>query len=187
VGKQFSKLEAAHRDFIARQRIFFTATAAETGRINVSPRGTDAFRTLSDSAAVYLDRTGSGNESAAHLRRDGRMTIMFCALEGPPMILRLYGRGRIIPRGQAEYAALLADTFEGKEPTAARQMVRLDFDLVQGSCGYGVPLFDYTGERSSLDNWAASKGEEGLAAYRREKNVTSIDGFVTGFAEDRLA
>lgn len=183
MGKQFPKLEPHHREFIARQHIFFTATAAGEGRINISPRGTDALRVLGDNAVLYLDRTGSGNETAAHARRDGRMTIMFCAVEGPPTILRLYGRGRIIARGGAEYAGLLAGHFAGREPPGARQMLRLDFDLVQTSCGFGVPLFGYAGERDTLDRWAEAKGGDGLVAYRREKNSVSIDGFPTGLVD----
>ncbi len=172
-----------HREFIAKQHIFFTASAAAGTRINLSPRSTDMFRVLGDNAACYLDRTGSGNETAAHLKADGRLTIMFCAVEGPPLILRLYGRGRAIARGGAEYAQLLAERFEDTEPLGARQIIRLDFDLVKTSCGYGVPLLDYQGERETMDRWEAAKGAEGLEAYRREKNVVSIDGLPTGLGE----
>lgn len=180
MAKQFSKLEPSHRDFIQRQHIFFTATAADTGRVNVSPRSTVALEVLSDNSIVYLDRTGSGNETAAHLRADGRMTIMFCAVEGPPTIMRLYGRGRIIRRKGPEYVELLSSKFGGNEPLGARQMVHLDFDLVQTSCGYGVPLYQHIGERESLDRWEQAKGADGIVAYRLEKNVRSIDGFPTG-------
>lgn len=183
MGKQFSRLEPQHREFIARQRMFFTATAAATGRVNVSPRGTDRFRVLGEDAVLYLDLTGSGNETAAHLGQLPRMTIMFCAVEGPPMILRLYGTGRVIPRGGPEYAELLAAHF-GDEPLGARQIVWLDIEMVQSSCGYGVPLFDYAGERDTLDRWAAKKGPEGLEAYRREKNSFSLDGFPSGMFEE---
>jgi predicted pyridoxine 5'-phosphate oxidase superfamily flavin-nucleotide-binding protein len=184
VAKRFPALEPHHRDFIGRQRMFFTASAPrEGGHVNVSPRGTDMFRLLSDSAALYLDRTGSGNETAAHLKENGRLTVMFCAVEGPPLILRLYGTGWIIARGSAEYAGLLAERFAGAEPLGARQMVRLDFDLVQTSCGFGVPLFDYRGERPQMDAWAAAKGPEGIVAYRREKNTVSMDGLPTGLTE----
>jgi predicted pyridoxine 5'-phosphate oxidase superfamily flavin-nucleotide-binding protein len=184
MAKQFPKLENNHADFIRRQNIFFTASAAATGRVNVSPRSTDALRLLSDNAVIYLDRTGSGNETAAHLRANGRMTIMFCAVEGPPLIMRLYGQGRVIRRDSTEYAELLASHFAKKEPLGARQMVRLDFDLVQTSCGYGVPLFQHQGERDSMDNWAQAKGVNGIKAYWREKNAKSIDGFQTGMFED---
>ena len=122
--------------------MFFTASAGPTGRVNISPRSTDMFRVLSDNAVMYLDRTGSGNETAAHLRIDPRLTIMFCAVEGPPLIMRLYGQGRVIHRDSEEYADLLANLFDNDPPLGARQRVRLDFDLVQTSCGYGVPLFE---------------------------------------------
>jgi hypothetical protein len=152
-------------------------------RINISPRGADCFRVLGPNQACYLDRTGSGNETSAHLLADGRLTIMFCAVEGPPLILRLFGRGRDLHRGTQDYAALLGAHYGGEEPAGARKIVLQDIDLVQTSCGYGVPLFDYREERLTLDRWAESKGEDGLAAYRREKNVRSIDGLPTGLPE----
>jgi Pyridoxamine 5'-phosphate oxidase len=184
MAKQFPKLEPLHRAFIARQHVFFTATAASMGRVNISPRGTDALRVLSDGALVYLDRTGSGNETAAHLRSDGRMTIMLCAFAGPPLILRLYGQGRVIPRKSVEYAELLTGQFDNKEPLGARQMVHLSIDLVQTSCGYGVPLHDYIGERDTMDHWANAKGTAGIEAYWREKNQFSIDGLPTGLLDE---
>jgi len=184
MAKQFRSIEAVHRDFILRQRVFFTASAAAGGRVNVSPRGTDALRVLSDNAVAYLDCTGSGNETAAHVRASGRLTLMLCAFEGPPTILRLYGQGRILRRGGADYAGLLDAEFGGVEPPGARQIVALDVDLVQTSCGYGVPLFDYAGERPSLARWAETKGEAGLEAYRRQKNAYSIDGLPTGLLDD---
>jgi hypothetical protein len=110
---------------------------------------------------------------------------MVCAFQGPPLILRLYGRGRVVRRGGPEYAAHLAERFAGQEPAGARQMVLLDVELVQTSCGFGVPLYDYVGERAALTVWAKSQGEDGLSAYRGEKNARSIDGFETGFAEAR--
>lgn len=184
MGKLFPRVDDDHRAFIARQRVFFAASAAPDARINLSPREAEAFRLLDDNAAVYLDRTGSGNETAAHLRADGRLTLMFCAFEGPPNIMRLYGRGRVLRRGGADYARILARAFDGQECAGARQIVRLDIDLVQTSCGYGVPLFDYRGQRPSLDNWARAKSEAELDAYRREKNAVSIDGMPTGLLDD---
>ena len=180
MAKQFETIEDAHTQFIARQRVFFTASAAAGTRINLSPRGTDLLRVIDERTVVYLDRTGSGNETAAHMIADGRLTFMFCAFEGPPMILRLYGRGRILARGSAAYAELLAGGFDGEEPHGARQMVRMDVDLVQTSCGFGVPFFDYKGERKSMDRWAAAKSEAELADYRREFNQRSMDGLPTG-------
>ena len=186
MATQYPSIDAQQQAFIERQHVFFVASAAPDARVNVSPKGLDALRVLGPNRVVYLDRTGSGNETAAHLLADGRLTIMFCAFEGPPRILRLYGRGRVLPRSGAEYADLLAGRFGGEEPVGARQMVELAVEMVQTSCGYGVPTFDYAGERPSLDNWAAQKGETGLRCYRREKNDASIDGLPTGFAEPVL-
>ena len=181
---QYTALDDKHRSFIARQRIFFTASAAPDTRVNVSPRSTSALRVLGPNTVAYLDRTGSGNETAAHILAGGRMTIMFCAFDGPPLILRLHGKGRVLHRHTAEYDRLLADAFGGDEPRGARQIVVLDTDLVVTSCGYGVPLFDYQAERPSLDNWANAKTDDELAAYRRQKNSVSLDGLPTGLPED---
>lgn len=183
MAKDFPALNAHHRDFIGKQHVFFTATAATGTRINISPRSTDLFRVMGDNSACYLDRTGSGNETAAHLKADGRMTIMFCGVDGPPLILRLYGRGRIIARGSADYARLLAAEFANTEPLGARQITWLDFDLVKTSCGYGVPLMDYVGERDTMDRWAEAKGPDGIEAYWRDKNMVSMDGLPTGFGD----
>jgi Pyridoxamine 5'-phosphate oxidase len=184
MAKQFASMTPAHRDFIARQRIFFTASATSTSRVNVSPRPTDALRVLDERTVAYLDLTGSGNETAAHLRSDGRITLMFCALDEPPSILRLYGRGTSLARNTSDYAVLLASAFDNQEPLGARQIVRIDIDLVQTSCGYGVPLFEYIGERSTLQRWAQQKGDAGLEEYRRQKNVRSLDGLPTGLPEE---
>ncbi|MEC9433996.1 MAG: pyridoxamine 5'-phosphate oxidase family protein [Pseudomonadota bacterium] len=181
MAKQFPDIAPHIARYIDRQKIFFTATAAPGARVNLSPRPTDCLRVLSPSSVCYLDQTGSGNETAAHLLADGRMTIMFCAFEGPPMILRLYGTGTSLQVGTPAYDALLAEAYGGEAPLSARQIVRLDIDLVQTSCGYGVPEFDYVGERTVLLDWADTKGPEGLVAYRAEKNVRSIDGLPTGF------
>lgn len=180
MAKQFPELDDRLTDFIGRQRVFFTASAAAGARVNLSPRGTDTFRVLGTTEVAYLDRTGSGNETAAHMLADGRLTVMFCAFDGPPMILRLYGRGEVLRRDGGAYGDLLATAFGGHEPPGARQIVRLAIDLVQTSCGYGVPLFDYRDDRPTLDSWAASKGEAELDAYRRKKNATSLDGLPTG-------
>jgi hypothetical protein len=187
MGKQFASMTPAHRDFIARQHIFFAASATATSRVNVSPRPTDALRVLDERTVAFLDLTGSGSETAAHLRADGRITLMFCALDEPPNILRLYGRGTSLPRGSGDYAALLASAYGNQEPPGARQIVRIDIDLVQTSCGYGVPLFEYVGERDTLRRWAEQKGDAGLEEYRRQKNARSIDGLPTSLAEEDSA
>ena len=183
MAKDYPALTDHLKAFIARQHIFFVATAAAGTRINISPRSTDQFRVLGDNSACYLDRTGSGNETSAHVKADGRMTVMFCAVEGPPLILRLYGRGQVLARGSAAYDELLAAEFASTEPLGARQIVRIDFDLVKTSCGYGVPLMDYQGERDTMDRWAEAKGPEGIKAYWQEKNLVSMDGLPTGFED----
>lgn len=184
MAKQFPALNEDHIAFIARQQIFFTGSAAARGRVNISPRETAALRVLGPNRVAYLDQTGSGAETAAHLHADGRMTIMLCAFAGPPLILRLYGTGRSVLRGTEEYAALLAEAFDGEETPGARQIVVQDIDLVQTSCGYGVPLFEPAGDRPTLRRWAESKGEAGMEAYRREKNRVSIDGLPTHLVPD---
>jgi hypothetical protein len=184
MAKQFKQIEPFHREFVQKQRIFFNASAAAEGHVNVSPRDGAALRVLDANTVVYLDQTGSGNETAAHLLANGRLTLMFCAFEGPPLILRLYGQGRILPRHSAEYADLLASHFDNIEPPGARQIVSLDIDLVQSSCGFGVPLFEYASERDQLIRWAEAKGEDGLEKYWHQKNVRSIDGLPTGLFEE---
>ncbi|HTB98804.1 MAG TPA: pyridoxamine 5'-phosphate oxidase family protein [Terracidiphilus sp.] len=186
MAKKFQRIEPAHRAFIERQKIFFNASAAADGHVNVSPRGAALLRVLDDHTVVYLDLTGSGNETAAHVRLTGRLTLMFCAFEGAPMILRLYGAGRILRRDGAEYADLLVEKFSSIEPPGARQMVELRVELVQTSCGYNVPLFDYVADRDTLTRWAESKGTEGLETYRRNNNARSIDNLPTGMSEESI-
>jgi hypothetical protein len=183
MAKMFPRIEPPLKEFIERQHIFFTASAAAGSRINLSPKGSDSLRVIGPNLVAYLDQTGSGNEAAAHLRADGRLTIMFCAFEGAPMILRLYGRGRSLPHGTDEYAHLLATAFGGDEPPGARQIVALDVELVQTSCGYSVPLYKYKEGRQVLKNWALRKGKDGIREYWREKNAASIDGLPTGMLE----
>jgi hypothetical protein len=187
MAKKFASMTPAHRDFIARQRIFFTASATATSRVNMSPRPTNALRVLNERTVAYLDLTGSGSETAAHMRADGRITLMFCALDEPPSILRLYGRGTSLPRNSDSYVRLLASAFGNEEPLGARQIVRIDIDLVQTSCGYGVPLFEYVGERNTLGRWAEQKGKAGLEEYRQLKNARSLDGLATGLADEESA
>ncbi len=184
MAKEFTSIEAAHRAFILRQHIFFTASAAASGHINLSPKGLDSLRLIGSNKVVYLDLTGSGNETAAHLLADGRLTLMFCAFEGPPLILRLYGHGRCLRRGSAEYTEILTAEFAAIEPLAARQMILLDVTRVQTSCGYGVPFLTFTGDRPGLNDWAEAKGESGLETYRRANNLVSFDGFPTGLLDE---
>jgi hypothetical protein len=164
--------------FIERQHMFFVATAplSGEGHVNVSPKGMDTFRILSPTRVAYLDLTGSGNETSAHLAENGRVTFMFCAFEGPAMILRLYGRGRTALPGTAEWNELIG-RFELM--VGARQILVADIDRVSTSCGYGVPEYTLKRERQSLIKWSKGKGEEALEAYRREENARSIDGLPT--------
>ncbi|MER2605438.1 MAG: pyridoxamine 5'-phosphate oxidase family protein [Siculibacillus sp.] len=184
MAQPFPGLDRSHREFIERQKIFFAASAAPQGRVNVSPRGTEHFRIMSPNAVMWLDLTGSSNETAAHLLVDGRMTVMFCAFDGAPRILRLYGIGRVIGRGSGDWDTLATLEFDGRIPHGARQMIWLDADLVQTSCGYGVPLFDFVAPRDNLDRWATAKSDAELEAYRREKNAVSMDGLPTGLFPD---
>lgn len=184
MAKQFEAMSAAHKAFIQRQHIFFTASATADSRINVSPRETRALRVIDDTTVIYLDRTGSGNETAAHMLADGRMTIMFCAVDGPPQIMRLYGKGESLGWETEAFSKLMSEHYKGDAPLGTRQIMRLRIDLVQTSCGYGVPLFDYQGERAAIENWHDNKGPEGIRAYWQAENQTSMDGLPTGLNID---
>jgi hypothetical protein len=177
MAQQFDAISDRHRSFIERQPMFFVATAAREGRVNVSPKGLDSLRVLGPRRVVWINGTGSGNETAAHLLDVNRMTIMFCSFVREPLILRLYGAAREVQPGNPDWAEL-AGLFP---PLAgARQLYDVDVDLVQTSCGYGVPLMEEVGQRDLMDSWAEKKGEAGLAAYHAEQNTVSIDGFPTG-------
>jgi hypothetical protein len=175
MGKTYDAIEPRLAAFLTAQRIFFVATApsGDAGHINLSPKGLDSFRILDARTVAYLDLTGSGIETAAHLRDNGRITIMFCAFEGPPNIVRLYGRGSVLRAGSAAFAQLAA---QFPDHPGARAIVRVALDRVSDSCGYSVPRYAYAGERTQLVDWAERKGAEGLEAYRRDKNARSIDG-----------
>lgn len=180
MAKVFESIDSRFAEFILQQQIFFTASAAAEGRVNLSPKDGASLRILGEKQVAYLDQTGSGNETAAHVRSNRRLTLMFCAFKGAPVILRLYGVATVLPRRSAAYRELLNSAFDAVEPPGARQMIVLEVDRVQTSCGYGVPLFEYVGERDTLRRWAEAKGDEGLDEYRRLKNVASIDGYPTG-------
>jgi hypothetical protein len=181
MARFYPALEARHRDFIATQKLFFTASGTADSRLNLSPKGMDSLRVLSDSRVAYLDLTGSGNETAAHLKHDGRLTMMWCSFDADPLILRLYGHGRTVRRQDAEWGELRRcfPALPGE-----RQIVVLDIEAVQTSCGYAVPRYLYTGGRDTLARWAEKKGAVGLLEYWREKNQVSIDGLPTGLLED---
>lgn len=180
----YTELDEDLTDFIGRQKIFFVATAAAGTRINLSPKEGSALRVLDANTVVYLDKTGSGNETAAHVKGDGRITIMMCAVEGPPQILRLYGQGKVLHRDSQRFGELLRDRYDGEAPPGVRQMIQLDLEHAQTSCGFGVPMFDFVEERRVLDRWATGKKPAGIEKYWREKNVASIDGLPTGIFED---
>ena len=181
MARFYPALEDKHRDFIAAQKIFFTASGTATSRLNLSPKGMDSLRVLSPGRVAYLDLTGSGNETAAHLRHDGRLTLMWTSFDADPLILRLYGRGRAVRRQDADWGELRAHfpALPGE-----RQLIVLDIDSVQTSCGYAVPLYTYRGERETLARWAEKKGPVGLLDYWREKNQVSIDGLPTHLLEE---
>jgi hypothetical protein len=167
-----------HKEFIAKQKMFFVSSAplSSDGHINLSPKGKDCFRILSDSCIAYMDVIGSGNETSAHILENGRITFMFCAFEGPPNILRLYGTGRTVLPGDIEWQNI-ASHFHLELST--RQIIVADIHKVQTSCGFSVPMYDYAGERDYAEKWALTKGADGLEAYKAEKNRVSIDGLPT--------
>jgi len=173
MGEKYSEIPERQVDFIAGQKIFFVATAATEGRVNVSPKGMDSLRVLGPNRVVWLNVTGSGNETAAHLPENDRMTIMFCALEGAPLILRLYGHARMVLPGDEQWQELIG-LFEPLP--GARQIFDIAVDLVHTSCGFGVPLYEFMGGRPQLNAWAERKGDEGIRAYWQEKNSVSLDG-----------
>jgi hypothetical protein len=176
MGQRFPELSERHVQFIERQRIFFVGTATADSRVNVSPKGMDALRVLGKSRVAWLNVTGSGNETAAHVQRQPRMTLMFAAFEGPPMILRLYGTAKAVHRGDPDWSTLYP-LF--KPLPGARQIFDMAVDLVQTSCGMAVPHYDYAGDRELLNDWATKKGEQGVRQYWKEKNATSLDGAPT--------
>jgi len=168
-------------DFIRAQPMFFVATAPIEGRINLSPKGLDgSFQILGPHGVAFLNVTGSGNETAAHLLQDPRITLMFCSFTKKPMILRLYGRGRAVHRRDADWAALEA---RFPERPGKRQIVVVEVASVITSCGFGVPMMDLVGQRTTLPDWAERRGEDGIRDYWREKNVTSFDGLPTGLLD----
>jgi hypothetical protein len=173
MGQRFSEISDRLRQFIEQQKIFFVATAAADGRVNVSPKDMASLRVVDSNQVVWRNLTGSGNETSAHVQENPRMTLMFMALEGAPKILRLYGNASVIHEYDTEWRRLYS-LFEPAPGT--RQFFELNVDLVQTSCGMGVPLFNYAGERQQLNDWAINKGEDGLKQYWQQKNQISLDG-----------
>ena len=182
MAEQFGSLTGDHIEFIERQHIFFVGTAGATGKINVSPKGMDSLRVTDPSEVVWLNLTGSGNETAAHVVENERMTIMFCSFEKQPLILRLYGSAKIIyPRDKSawnQYSALF------NHQPGARQFFEFSIDMVQTSCGFAVPFYEMTGERDTLAKWASNKGDDGISKHWAEKNQVSLDGRPTEILQD---
>lgn len=179
MAKVFPALTPELESFIQSQQIFFVGTAplAATGHVNLSPKGLNSFRILSSNRVAYLDLTGSGNETSAHLQENGRITFMFCAFQGKPLILRLYGQGQVYLPKQEGWDGLASNFTD--IPPGTRQIIVATIDRVQTSCGSGVPFYEYQGQRDVLIPWAEKKGEAGVQAYHREKNMVSIDGLPT--------
>ena len=178
MGKFTTSLSTAHKEFIKDQHIFFVATAplSGDGRVNLSPKGLDCFRVLGDNRVAYMDLISSGNETSAHTLENGRITFMFCSFADKPNILRLYGKGfTVLP--DTEAWALYSSDFTIYPST--RQIIVADIDLVQTSCGFGVPRFDYAGERAIHFEWAEKQGPEGLIDYMKKKNLRSLDALPT--------
>lgn len=178
MGKFSNSISEVHKSFIEKQHLFFVASAplAKEGRVNVSPKGLHAFCVINDTQVAYFDTVGSGNETSAHTLENGRITFMFCSFDKVPNILRLYGHATTIVPGSVDWEtyAVHFNLFP-----SVRQIIVADIDLVQTSCGYGVPMFDFLGDRDIHFKWAEQKGEEGLAEYIDEKNMVSMDGLPT--------
>ncbi|MEJ2162687.1 MAG: pyridoxamine 5'-phosphate oxidase family protein [Robiginitalea sp.] len=176
MANQLSSLTKRLIDFIGKQPIFFVATALKEGRINLSPKGMDSLRVLDPKTLLWLNLTGSGNETATHLREEPRITLMWCAFEGDPRILRAYGTARSYREGTDFWKRHI-----GLFPNYAgsRQLVEVQVSSVLVSCGMGVPLMEYQKERDMLEPWASGLGTEGMQAYRQTKNTTSLDGHLT--------
>ncbi len=181
MGQRFKALSEQHIDFISNQKIFFVGTATAESLINISPKGMDSFKVLDSNRVAWLNVTGSGNETAAHVQQHPRMTIMFIAFDGSPMILRLYGKAVAVHPYDAEWEELNS----GFPPLpGARQIFKVSIELVQTSCGMSVPLFDYVSDRDQLNKWAIKKGEEGVKDYWKQKNQLSLDGLPTNILGD---
>ncbi|WP_281987707.1 pyridoxamine 5'-phosphate oxidase family protein [Aquimarina aggregata] len=177
MAKILTEISVALKEFIQNQKIFFVGTAAQEGRVNISPKGMDTLRVLDGNKVVWLNLTGSGNETAAHLLKNDRMTIMFCAFEGKPLILRLYGSSKIYHDRDQEYHKYIK-LFP--ETPGSRQIIEMHVDTVQTSCGFAVPFMDYKEERTVLRTWAEKQGKDRIKEYHQERNSRSIDNFETG-------
>lgn len=177
MAKFYDHLNDKLAQFVKEQKIFFTGSAAAEGRVNVSPKGTDSLRVLNDKQILWLNLTGSGNETAAHLKAVNRLTLMFCAFDGPPLILRIYGTAKTIHRQDAEWDEYYAHFNPDK---GARNIFLLEIETVQTSCGFAVPFMDYKEDRDLLTKSMNKKTDDEIQEYWKEKNTESIDGLPTG-------
>lgn len=175
MGKVYEAIDERISELIEAQHLFFVATAALSaeGSVNLSPKGLDSFAILGPHSVAYLDLVGSGAETIAHLRENGRITILFCCFEGPPRLLRLYGRGEVFEPGDEGFDALLS---RFPEYPGIRSIIRVSVTRIADSCGFGVPLYRFEGERTQLTAWAERKGENGLRDYQLQNNRESVDG-----------
>jgi len=178
---KFERIDDAFREFIEAQKVFFVATAAREGRVNVAPKGMDTLRVIGPNRIVWLNLTGSENETASHVIESPRMTLMWCSFEARTLILRAYGNAKVLhPRAKEwQYLISLFPPLPG-----ARQILDLDVDLVLTSCGFGVPLFDYVGQRETLRQWGVKKGPEGVREFWEKRNQISIDNRPTHILSD---
>lgn len=176
MAKQYDHLNDRIKRFIKTQKIFFVATSTPDSRINLSPKGMDTFKVMDENRVLWLNVTGSGNETAAHLFADGRITIMFCSFKGAPMILRLYGKGKVIQPNDENWESSYQHF---PNIAGARQIFDIRIEMVQTSCGMSIPIYEFKEDRSLLNDWAVKKGEDGIKEYWKEKNENSIDGIST--------
>lgn len=177
MSEKFDELNRQHISFIESQHIYFVGTAGDKGFVNVSPKGMDSLRIVNETKVVWLNLTGSGNESAAHVLENERMTILFCSFDKQPLILRLYGLAKVVHPRNDEWSDLIT-LFP--ENIGARQIFLLDLTLVQTSCGYAIPFYEYKEDRQTLSKWALNKGKQGVEDYWQEKNRLSLDNKDTG-------
>lgn len=175
MGKVFERIDDSLREWIGKQHMFFVGTAplSGDGMVNCSPKGYDAFRILNDREVAYLDFTGSGIETVAHLQENGRITFLFCSFDAQPRIVRLHGKGFVHPVGSPEFDALIGQF----EPRAGmRSIIRAELHRISDSCGYGVPRYEFLGDRKTMEDYWTAKGEEGTVEYQRRRNGESLDG-----------
>lgn len=177
MGKTYDHIPERQQNFIIKQKLFFVGTAATDSKINISPKGMDSFRIVNSKRVIWLNLTGSGNETAAHLLENDRITVMFCAFEGAPLILRIYGRAKTYHPRDAFYQDFI-NLFP--KIAGARQLIDIEVEMVQTSCGMGIPFFDFKEERNQLKQWAEDKGPQKIEEYWIERNTTSLDGKPTG-------